>query len=258
MAARASRISRSSRNALAPVGAPVVRNIVLVAMPVGAARDVARRHMHHRGAKLAAELDHVGNAGGVDLDRLLERRLEVHQPRAMHDRVDTAWLERLRFFAEQAVVGDVAGNDDDLFLDVTIELFAEMLPQRRKHRRVENLAPKAADAATPIAANQKIDALDLGMPSQQDREEHLAEKSGRARQQYATTLEHLLERRHGRPVAFAVATRHQRSPAAANVDRLSTPSAPAPRSPSRSPRRACPPLPIPAAPRRPALHTPPR
>ena len=52
----------------------------------------------------------------------------------MHDRVEAARLERLRFFAEQAVVGDVAGNDDDLFFDVAIELLAEMFAQRRKHR----------------------------------------------------------------------------------------------------------------------------
>ena len=107
---------------LATVGAPILGDVVFVAMAVGDSRDVARRHMHHRGADLGAKLDHVGDAGGVDLDRFFQRRLEVHQPRAMHDRVEAARLERLRFFAEQTVVGDVAGHDDDLFFDVTIEL----------------------------------------------------------------------------------------------------------------------------------------
>ena len=117
----------------APAGAPVLRDVVLVAMAVGAPGDVAGRDMQHRSAELAAEFDHVGDAGGVDLDRPFQRGLEVHQPRAMDDRVEAAGLERLRFFAEQAVIGDVAGNDDDLFLDVAIELRAEMLAQRRKH-----------------------------------------------------------------------------------------------------------------------------
>ncbi len=71
----------------------------------------------------------------------------------MHDRVENARLERLRFFAEQAVIGNVAGNDDDLFFDVAIELVAQMFSQRCEHRRVENLAAKAADAAAPVAAN---------------------------------------------------------------------------------------------------------
>src|SRR5208282_1890045 len=119
---------------LAPVGAPVFRKVVFVAMAVGAARDVAGRDMHHRGAEPAAELDHVGDAGGVDLDRLFQRGLEVHQARAVDDRVEAARLERLRFFAEQTVIGDVARNDDGLFLDIAIELRAEMFAQRRKHR----------------------------------------------------------------------------------------------------------------------------
>jgi hypothetical protein len=103
-------------------------------MAVGDPGDVAGRDMHHRGAELAAELDHVGDAGGVDLDRPFQRGLEVHQAGAVDDRVETARLERLGFFAEQTVVGDVAGNDDDLFFDIAIELRAEMFAQRRKHR----------------------------------------------------------------------------------------------------------------------------
>src|SRR3984957_13559761 len=243
---------------LAPVGAPVFRDFVFIAVSVGDSRDVAGGHMHHRGADFAAELDHVGDASSVYLDRLFQRRLEIYQPRAMHDCVQAARLERLRFFGEQTLGGNVAGNDDDLFFDVVIELGAEMFAQRRKHRRVENLAAKPAEAAAPVAAYQQIDALDLRMPSQQDREEHLAEKSGRASQQDAAALEHLLERRHRCPVAFAVATRHPRSPAAAGADRLSRRSDRDLRSPSRSPRRACPPLPNQDAPRLPALRIPPR
>src|SRR5580692_2702280 len=248
---------------LARIGAPVLRDVVFVAMPVGDSRDVAGRHMHHRGADFAAKLDYVGDAGGVYFDRLLERRLEIHQSRAMHDRVETARLERLRFLAEQTLVGDVAGNDDDLFFNVAIELIAEMFPQRRKHWRVENLATKAADTAAPVAANQQVHALDLRMPSQQDREEHLAEESCGARQQDATALEHLLERRHrgvGRAAvpafAFAVATRHPRSPAAAGAGRLFRRSDQDPRSPSRSLHRACRLLPIQAVPRLPAPRIP--
>ena len=237
----------------AGVGAPVLGDVVFVAMAVGAAGRVAGRHVHHGGADFAAELDHVGDAGGVDLDGLFQRRLEVHQPGAVHDGVQTAGLERLGFFAEEAVIGDVAGNDDDLFFDVAIELVAEVLAQRAEHGRVENLAAEAAGAAAPVAANEQIDALDFGMPSQEDREEHLAQESGRAGQQDATVFEHLLERRHSSSVAFAVATRHRRSPAAAGAGRLSRPSVRGPRSPSRLPRRACRPLPIRGAPPPPAL-----
>ena len=106
----------------------------------------------------------------------------------MHDRVETTGLERLRFLAKQAVIGDVAGHDDDLFFDVAIELVAEMLAQRAEHGRVENLAAEAADATSPVAANQQIDALDFGMPSQEYREEDLAQKSGRAGQQDAAVF----------------------------------------------------------------------
>ena len=49
--------------------------------------------------RLAAEFDHVGDADGVDHKRLFQRGLEVDQPRAMHHRVETARLDRLRFFA---------------------------------------------------------------------------------------------------------------------------------------------------------------
>src|ERR1700691_239174 len=77
---------------LAPAGTPVLRNVVFVAMTVGAAGDVAGRYMHHRGAEFGAERDHVGDAGGVDLDRLFQRSLEVHQQRAVHDRGETAGL----------------------------------------------------------------------------------------------------------------------------------------------------------------------
>src|SRR5260370_26023642 len=133
-----------------------------------------------------------------------------------------------------------------------------MFAQWRKYRRVENLTEEAADTAPPVASNQQIHALDLGMPSQQNREKYFAEKSRRARQQDATALELLLERRRRRSVALAVATRHPRSPVAAGAGRLSRRSAPAPTSPSRSPRRACQRLPIRGARQPPALRIRPR
>ena len=115
-------------------GAPVLRQVVLEAMTVGVACHIAGRDVNHRRADLAAELDHVGDADGVDCQRFFQRRLEVHQAGAVHDRVETAALERLGVVAQQAFVGDVAGDDRDFAFDVGIEAGAKMLAQRCHHR----------------------------------------------------------------------------------------------------------------------------
>ena len=78
------------------VGAPVDRNVVLVTMAVGVARGVAGRNVKQGGAALAAELDHIGDADGVDRERFFQRGLEVDQPGAMHHRVDLAAAGALR------------------------------------------------------------------------------------------------------------------------------------------------------------------
>ena len=114
----------------------------------------------------------------------------------MYNGVEAARLERLASSASRPFVGDVAGDNDNLFFDVMIEPVAEMFAQRGEYRRVENLAAKTAIAAAPVAANQQVDAVELGMPSQEDREERFAKKSCRAGQQDATALEYLLKRRH--------------------------------------------------------------
>src|SRR5690349_21465602 len=133
----------------------------------------------------------------------------------MHHRVEYSRLERLRFVAEQSRISDIARHYDDLFFDVRVEIRAKMRPHWRHRRRVENLAPVAADRAPPIAADQQIDLFDFRMPPKQHREKNFAEKSGRTGHQDAPALEHLLERRHrgcAPRTVSSVATRHPRSP----------------------------------------------
>ena len=203
------------------VGAPVGRYVVLETMAVGVARGVAGRNVEQGGAALAAELDHVGDAGGVDRQRLLQRGLEIDQSRAMHHRVDRAAARRLAL-GDQVVLGDVAAEHGKFFLDVAVEAVAKVLAQRTEHGRIENFAAQAAEREAAVAADQQVDALDLGMPAQEQREEDLAEKAGRAGQQDAAVAQRLFERRHrgARGAAVSsVAIRHQRSPAAVSGDR---------------------------------------
>ena len=203
------------------VGAPVGRDVVLETMAVGIARGVTGRNVEQGGAALAAELDHVGDADGVDRERLLQRRFEIDQPRAMHHRVDRAARRRFAL-GDQVVLGDVAAEHGELFLDVTVEAIAKILAQGTEHGRVQNFAAQAAEREAAVATDEQVDALDLGMPAQEQREEDLAEKAGRAGQQDAAVAQRLFERRHrsARGAAVSsVAIRHQRSPAGVSGDR---------------------------------------
>ena len=105
-------------------------------------------------------------------------------------------LDRIAAVADEAIDGDVAGNDDDFFFDEFVEARAELLAQRSHHWRIQNLAPKAVEAGFFVAADQQIDALDFRMPLEQQIEENLAEESGRAGQQNGALAQHLLQRRH--------------------------------------------------------------
>ncbi len=177
--------------------------------------------MEQGGAALAAELDHVGDAGGIDRQRLLQRGLEVDQPRAVHHRVDRAAARRLAL-GDQVVLGDVAAEHGKFFLDVTVEAIAQVLAQRTEHGRVENFAAQAAQAEAPVATDEQVDAVDLGMPAQEQREEDFAEKAGCTGQQDAAVAQRLLQwrRRRARGAAVSsVAIRHLRSPAAVDGDR---------------------------------------
>jgi hypothetical protein len=193
-------------------------------MAVGGPGNVAGRDVKHRGAELLAERDHVGDSRRVHFDCALERRLEVHQARAVHDRVDAAALEWLHAFGEQAGLCDIAGNDSDAAFDICLEARAEMLADGRHHGRLQHLAPEAVVGGAMVAADEQVDAVYLGMPSQEQRKEHLAEKSGRAGEQDPAFAKNLLERRHcGRSAsargACAVAIRHRQSPAEEDGDR---------------------------------------
>ncbi len=206
--------------------APVLRDVVFVAMAIGNARRIAGRDVHHRGIMLLAVFDDVGDAERVDGNRFLQRGLEIHHPGAMHDRIERAALDRIDAVADETLDGDVAGDDDDFFFDEFVEAGAELLPQRTHHRRVEHLAPKAIEAGFPVASDQQINALDFRMPSEQQVEKNLAEKSGRAGQQDGALAEHLFERRHRRSgMRFAVkffvsvAIRHRQLPVAEGASR---------------------------------------
>ena len=203
------------------VGAPVDRSVVLETMAVGIARGVAGRNVKQGGAALAAELDHMGNAGGVDRERFFQRGLEVDQPGAMHHRVDLAAAGRFAF-GDQVVFGDVAAEHGEFFVDVAVEAVAQMFAQGTEYGRIENFAAQATKREAPVAADEQIDAFDLRMPAQEQREEDLAEKAGRAGEQDAAAAQRLFERRHrgARGVAVSsVAIRHRLSPAAVSGDR---------------------------------------
>ena len=116
----------------------------------------------------------------------------------MHDRIESAALDRIDAVADESFDGDVAGDDDNFLFDEFVEARAELIAQRPHHRRIEHLAPKAVEAGFLVAANQQIDALDFRMPPEQQVEENLAEKSGRAGQQDGALAQHLFERRHRR------------------------------------------------------------
>src|SRR5581483_9111137 len=158
--------------------APVLGQVVLVTMAVGGPRHVTGGNVKQRGAGSPAELDDVGDSGRVDLDRPGERRLEVDQSGAVNHRVEAVALEWLRAVVQQAGMGNVAGNDRDLVLDIAIEARAEMLAQRSHHRRIENLAPKTVQAGAFVAADEEIDSLDFGMMPEHQVQKDLAEKSG--------------------------------------------------------------------------------
>src|SRR5712692_877055 len=192
------------------IGTPVDRYVVFEAMAVGAAGRVAGRYVEQRRASLAAKFDHVGDTSRVNRDRLLERRLEIHQSRAVNHGVELVVADRVGGIGDEIRFCDIAGDDLDFFLDVAVEARAEMLAQRRHRGRIENFAPEAVEARAPVAANQKEDALDFGMVPQQQVEQHLAEEAGRAGEHDAALAQHLGERRHrirrtGQTVALAVA-----------------------------------------------------
>ena len=203
------------------VGAPVDRSVVLETMAVGVARGVAGRNVKQGCAALAAELDHMGNAGGVDRERFFQRGFEVDQPGAMHHRVDLAAAGRFAF-GDQVLLGDVAAEHGEFFVDVAVEAVAQMFAQGTEYGRIENFAAQATKREAPVAADEQIDAFDLRMPAQEQREEDLSEKAGRAGEQYAAAAQRLFKRRHrgARGVAVSsVAIRHRLSPAAVSGDR---------------------------------------
>jgi hypothetical protein len=151
----------------------------------------------------------------------------------MDDRVDMRAFERRRFVAEQARLRDVARHDRDALLDIAVEAGAQMFAQRAERGRFENFPPEAVMARFAIAANQQMQPGDLRMMPQENRNQHFAEKTGRARNQQFPPGENFRERRHravrrARGCAVAARTgagrssvpiRHRRSPAAASADR---------------------------------------
>jgi hypothetical protein len=184
-------------------------------MAVGGAGDVAGRHVHHGCAVPSAVREHIRDAQRVDGEGFFEGGLEVDEPRAVNHRVERAALNRIGTVGNRAFDSNIAGDDFNFAFDKALEARAEMLAQRPHHGRIKHLAAEAIQARTFVAADQQVDTVEFGMPSEEQVEKDLAEKAGCAGQQDGALAQRLLNRRHrGRaaPLAVqaAVAIRHRR------------------------------------------------
>jgi hypothetical protein len=143
------------------------------------ARDVAGAGVHHLRAEGAGEVGEVVDAERVDLERLVERRVEVDDAGHVHHGRDVAGelADQIGVDAEVRV-DHVAGDGRDLGLQKGFKRRpGVLLAHRIEHRRRGDLRPEALLGGLAfLGPHQQVEVSDLGEAIEHHRHPHLAEE----------------------------------------------------------------------------------
>jgi hypothetical protein len=128
---------------------------------------------------------HPHRAQQVDLDGRVQRRVEAHGSRGVHDDVGRCECPPVIVAQAQPVDGDIAADNPHAALDLDVEVFTPLRPETVEAVVAEDLPARPVCGRRPAPGPDEQHQFALGDSAQQPFHERCAEEAGGARDRYA-------------------------------------------------------------------------